>query len=567
MKKLKAGTHLPSYSLMVLTVLMSLLASCVGDQGVAKNRGIVKDFSSTKPQIGCGENYLILTLGDTCTSECDTGTHIATSDELSAVIDELSKAPVTEAKTTLLTNINASAGICVDDVIVETRPTNQIDIKNDFCSCLNGKSDVINDCEATCASKPLTTVPTLYVNTLVGPDITLNDKLKNLNNWCKVQLQSDTTSPQCTLTATDGVNTVDNIPVITNSGSNSFNANIIGLAIDRTWILKLVESKSSQAQSKEFQLRRKAPALTDTTPIGALKVLPISQYSCLTFSATESSGSINIRSYVRLFYYFNEDPQPVPPLADNSALVVCHDAQANPGQDQFDYPRLELIPKAFSMWDRLDTRFVRPANTNKFVIETTLDSRLQSEYGITTTGQGISLFRLLSYPNRPTTVSTSQASINLPLGYIMIPFVDPNTQKSYCPTSIHFNGNQPLLNLLGDYMDDTEGLYLAEKEPEVVNEGGTNKLIYGTMFVREGTVKDYGFYVENGLKVKANTATLHSKTIYLYWPTSTTAEALTAGGRKMYTIRYPDTLNGNIPTGVLTSEPTTDKRIGCVPKS
>ena len=87
------------------------------------------------------------------------------------------------------------------------------------------------------------------------------------------------------------------------------------------------------------------------------------------------------------------------------------------------------------------------------------------------------------------------------------------------------------------------------------------------MFVRESTLKSYGFYIENGLKIKADTASMRSKTIYYYWPTSTTADPLTEGGRKLFTVRTPDTLNGNKPTGQATNEATTDKRIGCIPKT
>ena len=87
------------------------------------------------------------------------------------------------------------------------------------------------------------------------------------------------------------------------------------------------------------------------------------------------------------------------------------------------------------------------------------------------------------------------------------------------------------------------------------------------MFVRETTLKSYGFYIENGIKIKADAAAMHTKTIYFYWPTSTTADPLTQGGRKLFTVRTPSTLNGNVPTGQATTEATTDKRIGCVPKS
>ena len=160
---------------------MLLFSACVTDPGVSKNRGLVKNFSVVKTSKGCDAQFLILSHPDTCTTSCGTGVHLASASEL------------TEAKNTaddsLLTKISASAGLCVDDVIVNIRPTNQIDIKTDFCSCISGKSDLISDCAAICTNKPVSPAPILYINTIMGIDIALNTKLGNLYNWCTVPLE------------------------------------------------------------------------------------------------------------------------------------------------------------------------------------------------------------------------------------------------------------------------------------------------------------------------------------------------------------------------------------------
>ena len=147
MKKIKGlQTYL---SALTMSAILIAVSSCVGDQGVSKTRGLVKDFSKTTTnKNGCGDKFLIYKAPDTCTTACSTGTHLATAEELSEVKTEL----VASGNTSLLTIVNGSANICVDDVIVEARPTNAIDIKSDFCSCINGKSDIINDCEAFCAA-------------------------------------------------------------------------------------------------------------------------------------------------------------------------------------------------------------------------------------------------------------------------------------------------------------------------------------------------------------------------------------------------------------------------------
>lgn len=576
MKKIKRPSSI--LSVISLTAIIFVVSSCVADQGVSKKRGFVKDFSTTSSTKGCGSKLLVYASPyNSCVTECSasTKTHAASLEELSAVKTELNAGTASTGSMSnadVLIRVNASANLCVPDVTVETRPTKAITIKSDFCSCLNGKSDIISDCDSFCASKVVTDQPTLYVNTIIGADIALNTKLGNLYNWCTVQLSNDDQKPQCYVNATDGTNTY-NLPVNITSGSNSFNVNVLTLAKNRPWILKLVETQTgSNAESQEFQIQRKSPTSSETEILSPLKITPVSQYTCMTFGGkVNSAGNILRTSFARIFYYFavNETPAPIPSAGEqNETLVVCHNEQLHPGKDAIEYDRLELIPNAIAMWDRTDTRFVaKSTNGGKLTINKILEDRLSDEFNIT--GSTISLFNLISYPNRPTTSTSTSA--NIPLGYMMIPFTNADTGKTYCPTTTDFNGTQPLMNLLADYMHDTEGLYLAEKEAETVldvssSSTNTYKTIYGTMFVRESTLKNYGFYIEGGLKIRANEAAMHSRTIYYYWPVSE-VDPLTQGDRKLFTVRTYDTLNGNVPTGQSTSATTTDKRIGCIPKS
>lgn len=546
-----------------------LVAGCVTDPGVSKKRGLVQDFSINQTLTGCDTSYLIYSTPDTCTTSCDTGTHIATATELSTIKTTESA----KSDKTVYQRIVASAGLCVSDIVDTSRPTNQIDIKNDFCSCINGKSDLISDCASYCASIASTSAPTLHLNAIIGTAIALNTKLGNLANWCSVQLAGDTTSPQCFLNATDGTTTFSNIPV-TVSG-NTLTANISSLALDKTYIVKIVEGKTgSNAQSKEFQLRRKTQPSDDTSITGALKVTPISQYSCITYGGTvnSSTGAVTRTSYARVFYYFaaNETPPPIPPAGGTSVSpVVCHDEQLHPGNDSALYPRLELIPKSFAMWDKTDPRFVNPdasgATTVNMAINKTLTSRVYAEFGQTLT---VDIFKLLPYFNRPTTASSSTTT-SVSLGYMMVPFLDKNGRAT-CPTQTEFNSTDaPLYNLLKEYMDSTEGLYIAEKEAEVIQDNGTYKTIYGTMLVTESILKTNGFYLENSIKMKVadSPSSMHTKTIYFYWPVTAGMDPLLQGNRRLFTVRTLDTLQGNIPTGSSTFVKTTDKRLGCVPKS
>ncbi len=571
MKKIKLPANF--LSALIVSATLLVVSSCIGDQSVAKRKGYVKDFSVTTTNNGCDTSYLIYDKPyDTCTTACSDGYHLASLTELSEVKKELVASTGYTIDgvnaSDILTRVNNSANICVADVIKDSRPTDDISIKGDFCACINGKSDLISNCDTFCATKTSSTEPMLYVTTIPGTTVALNSKIGNLHNWCTVQLTEDQTTPSCRLIAYDGTNTVS-LPITTTSGSNAFSANIRTLSTNRTYILKVQEvGASSNAQTQEFQIRRKEQTTDTGGNTGALKVTPINQYTCMTYGGkVDGSGNIIRTTFARIFYYFasNETPAPIPPAGGtNQSQVVCHDEQLHGVLDSAEWDRLELVPGSFAMWDSTDTRFVAKAeNAGKLTINKMMEQQLLSEYQVTAT---LDLFRLISYPNRPTTTSTSTTNINL--GYMMVPFADEATGKTYCPTAANTSSsNRPLLNILSQYMGDTEGLYLAEKEAETVLDNNTYKTIYGTMFVRESTLLNYGFYIESGKKIRVATDTMHSKTIYYYWPTSTTADPLLSGGRKLFTVRTPQTLNGNVPSGQSTTEATTDKRIGCVPKS
>lgn len=574
-----------------LILVLTMLSGCIADPGVSKNRGRVLDFSQNGGNInGCGKAYLMWSALDTCSSNaCPTKTHIATADEMidinKYITDVINTAPTTatpapNASTTtgpqapngqvpaggvvdntLLTQISNSAGVCLND-LPPKRPTGQVYINSDFCSCLKGVSDIVNDCSAACANYPSSDKPTLYLNTTVGPDIQLNSTLQNLAGWCNTPIPNvDLTNPQCALSAWDGVNTVT-VPITTITG-NSITTDITLLGLNKTYIVKIVENKSgSNAQSLEFQIRRVSPATPVTGQQGALKVAPISQYTCLSYiGQINDIGQILRESFTRKFYYFaaNETPPPMPPLVTGvNATVICHDEVAYPGSDSIMYPRLELIPQAFSMWDKSDQRFATVAG--KMAINTTIEQRLQNEHNTASTQD---LFTVTSYPNRPALGSTAVGQI--PMGVMMIPFLDPLSGKTMCPTRNDFlTATDPLFRVLKDYIDSTEAIYLGEKEPEVVMIDSTPTYEYGTMFVTEGIVKKYGFYIENGLKIKADQPALDSKTIYYYWPVNIYMDPLLQGDRKLFTIRYYDTINGQQPTSIPAGR-TTDKRLGCVP--
>lgn len=78
----------------------------------------------------------------------------------------------------------------------------ELEIKKDYCSCVNGKSEMANKCELFCAYVPKNSVPTLYLITNVNSE-TKNTNIKNLSDWCNYQLDDDSAPPQCMIVAID----------------------------------------------------------------------------------------------------------------------------------------------------------------------------------------------------------------------------------------------------------------------------------------------------------------------------------------------------------------------------
>lgn len=441
----------------------------------------------------------------------------------------------------------------------EERPTDDISIES-YCSCLNGKSDSINRCDEFCASKPITNNPILYVNTILGPKTQTHDKIKTLYQWCTVQLNQDDTTPGCMLQANDGMNVIE-IPVNVDKKTNSFNANINQLTKNRTWILKLQEVKTgSNAQTNAFQFRRNNPSPSWPEP-ALLKVMPINQYTCMHFGGKfDSEGNVIRTSFARLFYYFQngEIPVPMPPAhGGRLPMIACHDDQINPGNDNAEYERLEKINNHFVVWDMANKFFIASEGDGKLLINKVLRHRLFEEYNISV--PYLDLFQELNFLKRPGTSSI--------LGRFLIPFTNLDSGISFCPTEQDYKGNQPLFNLLGEYIVDTEALYIAEKEAEMIGDGALEKTIYGTMLIKENIINKYGFYIENGLKIKITEDAKHTnKTIFYYWPVSDAMDPMIKGPRKLFTVKNIGELSGSI-NGVLPLRMrTTDKRIGCIPK-
>lgn len=531
-----------------------ILSSCVSESG-RKGRGFVKDFTKLGAEsVGCGDDFFIIDAGDSCIASCEEDQHIATAQEINDYIANL-----TEPQADLNDIISGSKGVCIANITVVKRPS-EVYVQRDFCACVDGQTILANNCQNFCRGKTEAT-PFLYINVKVGPSIELNEKLKNLTGWCINPIEDGLTSPSCTLQANDGSSTVS-LPFSPPANSNSFKVDISLLQKDKTYVVKIVESNSgSNAESDSFHIRKIDPPSTEVVNNSPLKLMPVSMYTCVQRTGPSDNNNVNFFvNAARLHFYFpsNGAPDSLPP---GNQYVTCHDPQYGINDSPL-YPRMELIPQHFSVWDQGDSRFADLNQNGRPDINETIQTRLLTEYGINRT---INIFGLLSWRTGP-----PQANSNgLPnIGFYMVPWIDQLSGHGFCPGQDEYNGNDKTFNILKEVVRiDTEGIFIAKKEPVALEDESGNLIAAPDdfIFVRENLLKKIWFYTENNQILIPDENTVNQKTIHFYWPADTVNPHIRKSTQKVYTVREPSSVGGGTSSGLQTYINPPDKRLGCIP--
>ncbi len=525
------------------------------EQSARKGRPQIQDFTlSSDDANGCGSDFFVIE-EIACISACAEGTHIATAEELE-IIDA-------QASEEILEVVANSAGVCVSDVEEVVRPSDAVIVKNNFCSCINGKPDITANCTSTCAGTN-TTVATLSGSVTVTEQISLNTAFGSpgtLSGWCTKEIDDGLVAPSCVLEVFDGSSTAQ-LPITVPNGSNTFSAVLTSLAFDKTYVARIVEAGSgSGASSSSFQFKRKEQTDDQTFPDGPLKIMPVSQYTCVTRSGKIENGDDLFNNAARVHYYFpsSDEPTAMPP---GNNFLICHDINLHGNTDSSLFPRLELIPQHFAVWDQSDIRFVDQNGDSQPDINTIVAQKLKEDHGVT---QTTNIFSLFSWPNRPDSSATPPN-----VGFFMTPWINPQTGRGFCPTDTEYNGTEPLFKVLKEVVGiDTEGIYLAEKEPELIDideEGTAVQAPQDILIIREGLLKKIWFYYENGVYYTPNQTTAGQKTVRFYWPADTLNPHVKKSDQRLYTVRSPETIGaGGSSTGLSSTLRPPDKRFGCVP--
>ena len=547
--------------------------SCLSESEFAK-RPLVPRFGSTNAEAEddsdkgpCLEFYDLESLE--CLEACPDGSVLLDEAEIEEVVGQLDEELDSgelpeEVYDHIIESIDsAEGGVCAEGLKI-LRPSGQVFVNRDFCACKDGKPDIVNDCANFCSSTSDKT-STLYGSVRLGYGVESHKDLGSLFNWCYNAISgSDLVSPGCFLKVDDG-NSSRLLDIGIPEGSNSFTANIETLSYNTVYIATIVETESgSNATSSSFQIYRHK-SIEDTVH-DPLKIMPISQYSCISRSSDQQNGALLYKQQLRSNYYFpsNARPPGLPPNASGS--IFCHDINKNDDDDSSVFDRLEIKDQHFALWDRDNNLFSDLDGDGELDVHNTIIERLRREAGVNR--EGLKMFNLLTWPNFPeikiSTGTSNTNNWNSTLGYYMIYWINPQTGLSYCPTQEHYNGRKdPILDILKEVVGvDTEGIYFALSESINSPKGEPLQTV---MFIREGILKKVWFYFEDNKLLIPDNRTVSSKTIQFYYPVDLEHPYIRKSTQKIYTVRHPDDIGKNSSGQVRKYLRSHDRRFGCVP--
>jgi hypothetical protein len=325
-----------------------------------------------------------------------------------------------------------------------TRPTGAIKFKADYCGCKDGKPVTFGNCASFCSTKNTGGVSILYANFTVTEAISLSG-LENVFNFCNQPLETDTANPKCLLEVKDEEGTPAYLDVTTTANTNSIKVDISGLAEDKTYLIKLIE-QSSKAGSDTVQILKDS-SQTDVDLLGALKIAPISQFTCIIrnyLKEEAASGAITYwytAGFRRHYYYL---PRNAPdPLQGFSKEAFCHDVVKYGTKDDATFPRLENTPGVFNFWDTQDPRFYDNNGNSVLDVNDVIVQKTKNFGGSIPAGSNFfaKFSGLQLVIANPDETSTDTTAAQPALGYYMAPWIDTNTSsyKSFCLTSEHYN--------------------------------------------------------------------------------------------------------------------------------
>jgi hypothetical protein len=260
-----------------------------------------------------------------------------------------------------------------------------------------------------------------------------------------------------------------------------------------------------------------------------LLTTPIMQYQCKL-----TGGEL-------LLSYFHPNVRPNSISYHEESKIVCHDVNRYGPRDDVMFPRLDEKVATFKVWEPTNPLFY-DNNADGHVDVSGLITNRAREYGISISPSTV-WFHAFRLPDIQRPEGT--------LGYIMSPFIDATTFKSYCLNYYYYRSSNRLFKILGDIIDvDTEGLYMGQRLK------GKKDFIY----INETELKKKWFYYLNGVPTVPDDSSFLTYSVFFVHD----GDVFQVKGLN----EIPDAMNmdHHTPNGAPTNYPTHDRKIGCVPK-
>ncbi|WP_372655408.1 hypothetical protein [Halobacteriovorax sp.] len=410
-------------------------------------------------------------------------------------------------------------------------------INQDQCICENGKSVGGSNCLNFCESRN-DKVPTLYGSVAISGRDLSNPDLGNLEAWCHNEVSySRHTTPNCYMNTWDG-NSNNKLP-IQFIGEDRFAVSLSSLERRKSYVFKI--ESTTGAVSDAFQER----ISQNNRDVSAIRMYEINKYYCLLFSGIIDGSDREFREVIESNFYYSSRTSPRPVPANQSDFTVCHDRNTYGDRDSIMFPRLGNREGVFTVWSAFDPLLLDQDQDGKEDINKLIESELEDRYG-----QRVSL-NLFSDFRSNIDVSGGNRS----LGKMLKPFIDTRTGFNFCPTSEHYNGNNPLFNILSDYLSvDTEPLFLAERQNIIFDDGTAASKDF--LYLSLSEIKEVWFYYNNGQHIKPSFEDRFNKTLYFYWPMDKNNPYVRKSYQKIYTVVRDDDQFVS----------TADKSVACIPK-
>jgi hypothetical protein len=460
-------------------------------------------------------------------------------------------------------------------VPIPTRPNNAVFFRDDFCICKDGKAVSLGNCASFCTGRSVGE-ETFFANFQVGPEVSLST-LGNLHGWCTKHLphELDGRNPKCVLEFKDDNGNVEAIDALPPAGTNSLRTLVTNrLAEDRTYVVTLME-ETSGARSNSIQLVKYSQDVGFPV-LGPLKNVPVNQYTCIFRTSEEdpNTGDLYWTHAYRLHFYFipRIPPFAIPPGAGN---LFCHDIFTYGMIDNEQFPRLELRPGVFNLWDLTDPRFF-DTNNNRIEDITEIIAQKTKHFGGGDIPTSTKFFIPFRWPGSPTiNKEAGNDNVAQTLGRYMAPWIDRNNYRSYCLNNTHYYSDVPLFRAMRDVIGvETEGIYVGVKRPEVVV-GSNGSSIQGPediILIREQDLKRVWYYLDANMVPRAPTEeNVNNVQTYFNYPLNFNSPFIMTSNQRRYWVKGAHELQGVEQGGATDNGGVSqlhphDRKIGCVPR-